>query len=414
MRRHVNKLRAHTSVLLFFLALLMADSSAFALLNNAQLISVTITNNTPIAPRTIFTQIWTMKNTGTATWKTNTSGCTLNMVGTDCLGALPVCTNSSSTFFLPMAVLNTNQSVAPNFEASFTMMFIAPEAAGSYTDYFQLNSKTNFGPIVTVQIVVQPGGNTNQYDRCRTISYANNYAGKIVTDGYYWTNGSDFGFYGPGSNLPPASHLAGGLGDDCAHFVSCCVGSEPSLHGGGLTITNRVPPTYGEPGAAHIVTNLIGTGFAVEVAYGTNLSDLGKLSPGDIIGWNWEGDTNIDDLDHVTLYLGNYLVASHAQCVLDVSGTTWFQGTEDWVWHLIHILDAPTVNIMPQGQNLVLSWTTNWTSVGYGLYSSPSVSPNATWSQVAANESNASTNGTIFYLTNAISSGPAFYRLMLP
>jgi cell wall-associated NlpC family hydrolase len=76
---------------------------------------------------------------------------------------------------------------------------------------------------------------------------------------------------------------------------------------------------------------------------------LSDLSPGDLIGWNWEGDTNIEDLDHVTLYLGNGVLASHAESALDVSATTFFQdGAPDWVWHLIHIFDSAVSLQSPQ------------------------------------------------------------------
>ena len=71
-------------------------------------------------------------------------------------------------------------------------MFIAPEASGSVTDIFQLNSTSSvfFGPQVAVQVNVIKSGSTNQYDRCRAVSYANNYAPYVVRDGYFWTNGS--------------------------------------------------------------------------------------------------------------------------------------------------------------------------------------------------------------------------------
>jgi hypothetical protein len=53
-----------------------------------------------------------------------------------------------------------------------------PETSGSYTDTFQLNSFSSlfFGPTVTVQVVVMKAGSTNQYDRGRAVSYANNYS----------------------------------------------------------------------------------------------------------------------------------------------------------------------------------------------------------------------------------------------
>src|SRR6202000_3239767 len=102
---------------------------------------------------------------------------------------------------------------------------------------------------------------TNQSDRARAVSYANNYSGYVNSDGYFWTNGSSYGTFTPLAVAP-----ASGLGDDWAHFVSCCLGSRPAQRGGVLKIPARVPPTYGEPGAAKLVnTVLIAPGYATEV-----------------------------------------------------------------------------------------------------------------------------------------------------
>ncbi len=367
----------------------------------AQLISVSITNGTPMMPRTVFTQTWTMQNTGTTTWTPGFTGYTMDIVGEDSLGAMPP---SAKTFASPTlsTPIGSGASVAPGAQATFTMSFIAPETAGSVTDSFQLNNASSvfFGPTNTIQIVVLQAGSTNQYDRARAVSYANNYAGFVNSDGYFWTNGSTYGTFTPLSPAPSS-----GLGDDCAHFVSCCIGSEPHVRGAGLNIPSRVPPTYGEPGAAKLVNNcLIGPGYAVEVF------SLTKLSPGDVIGWNWEGDTNIADLDHVTLYLGNGLLAAHSASCLDVSADTWYQSSEPgYVRHLIHILDAPTIAASWVGNNLVLSWGTNW--VGYALYSSTNLSAGATWIQVSNSPVRI---GKLNVMTNTVSPGAMFYRLVLP
>jgi hypothetical protein len=280
------------------------------------------------------------------------------------------------------------------------MTFIAPETPGLYTDTFQLNGTTNFGPQVTVQVMVQSAGSTNQYDRARVVSYANNYAGYVCNDGYFWTNSSGYAHFGAGAPVPTAY-----LGDDCAHFVSSCIGSQSALRGGGLPIPSRVPPTYGEPGAARLVQNvLIDGGYAVEV------SSLSQMSPGDVVGWNWEGDTNMADLDHVTLYLGNGLLASHAISALDVSANTFFQSSEpNFVRHLIHIYDNPTIAVTNAGGKMVLSWGTNWT--GYTLYSSTSLLPGATWNKVI---NKPVAKGKSLMVTNTMDGDALFYRLVLP
>ena len=354
-------------------------------------------------PRSIFTQTWTMKNIGTNTWSPGQSGYTLNIRGTDTLGAARVVPSSVSTAYHPSATINSGQSVPPGGQATFSMSFVAPEAPGLVSDSFQMNgaSSTYFGPTVSVQVVVIPAGSTNQYDRARAVSYANNYAGFVCTDGYFWTNGSGYGYFGAGATVPKSP-----IGDDCAHFVSCCIGTESATNrGGGLKIPSRVPPTYGEPGAARLVnTVLIGGGYATEVP------SLSMLSPGDLIGWNWEGDSNVQNLDHVVLYVGNGLVASHAASCLDVSATTWYKSSEpNWRSHFIHIFDAPTLKASRNGNKMVLSWGTNWTS--YSLYSATSVAPNAAWTRITATPVKA---GGLNWLTNSMTAGAMLYRLSMP
>jgi len=368
--------------------------------DNAQLVSASLAAGTSVWPRTTFVQTWTMTNTGTTTWTPGSSGYTMNLVGMDTLGAVPYSSNLSA-WCVPMASLQGGVSVPPRGVGVFSMMFIAPEAAGSYTDYFRLNNaaSTSFGPQVSVQVVVQPGGNTNQYDRSKAISYANNYDGYVVSDGYFWTDGSDYTFFG--TNFVPVPTAE--IGDDCAHFVSCCIGSEPNVRGGGMTIASRVPPTYGEPGAGNLIyTILVDGGYAVEV------SSLSQLSPGDIIGWNWEGNTGIAplDIDHVTLYVGNGLLASHAVSALDAYAPSW-DGSPT-VWHLIHIFDAPTINMSVSGNQLKTSWTTNWT--GYVLQATTSLSP-ANWTNVTTSPSMVGTN---YVVTNTMSQKAIYYRLTYP
>jgi hypothetical protein len=362
----------------------------------ASLVSQSVTNNTPIAARTVFTQTWTFQNTGTITWTPTPTGCTLDLTNEDCLGAISPCTNSSGTYHFPRANIVSGKNVTPGGQATFQMTFIAPEASGYYTDSFQLNGTNFFGPVVTAQIYVPPGGNTNQYDRARAVSYANNYAAYVCSDGTFWTNGGNYANFPIGVFTPAPVDT---LGDDCAHFVSCCIGST-NVPGGGLKIPMRTP-TYGEPGAARLVNNcLLAPGYAVEV------SSLSQMEPGDVIGWNWEGVTNVSTLDHVTLYLGNSLIASHAISALDV-GPKYFQ-TSQSVWHLIHILDVPTLNSVQLGNKFVMSWTTNWNK--YALYTA--TSPQGPWSKVTGSHIVGNKN----YVTNTIFStaNSWFFRLQMP
>jgi hypothetical protein len=402
-RNHKNSLRGRIGAILCCAAFLIGKMDAFARADGAQLISVSMAAGTRVMPRTVFRQTWTIQNTGTTTWSPGEDGYTLNLVGLDTLGAVPFsATNTVSTWTVPSATIGSAKSIAPGGQAAFTMSFIAPETAGSVTDTFQLCNASGvfFGPQVSVQVAVAQAGSTNQYDRSKVVSYVNNYANYVCSDGYFWTNGSDYGNFGARAAAP-----TGELGDDCAHFASCCIGSQPAQRGGGLYIPSRVPPTYGEPGAARLVnTVLIAPGYATEVF------SLASLSPGDLIGWNWEGDTNIEDLDHVCLYLGNGVVAAHSASCLDVPATSWYQDAEpDYKWHLIHIFDAPTMTAGRSGSKLVLSWGTNWS--GYALYSATSLSSNATWTKVSTSPV---VNGALNMVTNSMPQAAMFYRLVLP
>ena len=399
------KLRERLGAGLFCFLAMLFNNNGFAA-DSATLLSVSITNGTPVAPRSIFKQTWTFQNTGTTTWTAGPDGYTLDMVGLDSLGAIPLDTNvDAGTYHFPRAAINGGKSVGPGGTASYSMDFIAPEASGSYTDSFALNGTTFFAPTVTVQVAVEPGGNTNVFDRSRAVSFANNYAGYYCPDGYFWTNGGDWSTVSPDTftPVPTGPGVADGIGDDCAHFVSYCIGSGPYVRGGGLSIPSRATPTYGEPAASRIVNNcLLDVGYAVEV------SSLSQLEPGDVIGWNWEGDTNVADLDHVTFYEGNNLTASHAISAEDV-GPTYFQSTSStWVWHLIHILDYPTLWNYRFGSTNIFTWTTNWNK--YALYSASNLK--GPWSKV-------SNKVTVTGITNKVtvtmpSSGSAYYRLEMP
>jgi hypothetical protein len=312
--------------------------------DGASFVSATLPTNMVMAPGQTFTNTWTMQNTGTTTWSPGNSGYTLNIAGTDSLGAVPLSPRTSSGAYPPIAAINSGSSVTPGATATFSMSFIAPETAGTYSDTFQMAnvSGVTFGPTVTVQIVVTQAGPTGQFDRAKAVSYANNYARNFCSDGYYWTNGSSWASCTPGTfTLAPTSVV----GDDCAHFVSCCIGSESHQKGGGLYIYTR-DVTYGEPGAPHLIsTCLLAAGLATEV------TSLSSLAPGDVIGWNWSGDTNMSSVDHDTVYLGNGVIAAHSSCHLDISAPAYYKiSYPNLAWHLIHILNKadtipPTVAI---------------------------------------------------------------------
>lgn len=136
-------------------------------------------------------------------------------------------------------------------------------------------------------------------------NYAKKYWDEVCSDGYFWNSSSTY------IPLPLGTNIVGRTGYDCAHFVSCCIGSEPNEKGGGLDVPSRVPPTYGEPGAAKLGDWLINSGKGVEK------TSIDELEMGDVINYDWNGDGH---WDYIALYLGNGKVAAHTKCV-------W---NEDW------------------------------------------------------------------------------------
>lgn len=138
------------------------------------------------------------------------------------------------------------------------------------------------------------------YDAAAACAYARKYYNKVCSDGYFYLTSSRPESRGAGAALPSTPY-----GHDCAHFVSCCIGGEPHEMGGGLDVPKR--PTgysdYGEPGAANLISWLLGHGAQRKAA-------IDDLAPGDVIGYDRDGNGSID---HVALYLGDNRVAAHSQ-----------------------------------------------------------------------------------------------------
>jgi hypothetical protein len=144
------------------------------------------------------------------------------------------------------------------------------------------------------------------YDRNAAVAYANTNWNKVVSDGYFWINGSTPNFYGAGKPVPVnVSGEASGIGDDCAHYVSSCLGTPA----GKLTIPSRAG-TYGEPGAARLDELLVGNSlgnYGTTYKYGTLVSSVSQLTPGDVIGYDWDGSGggSMSGIDHTVIYIGN-------------------------------------------------------------------------------------------------------------
>src|SRR4051794_9419826 len=182
----------------------------------------------------------------------------------------------------------------------------------------QWRSTPNFAALAALTAAVVTGmaataSAITVYNRTAAVAYANQNWNKVVSDGYFWINGSTANYYGAGQPVPVnVSGEAGGIGDDCAHFVSSVIGSPA----GGLTIPSRAG-TYGEPGAARLDELLVGSslgGYGTTYQYGQQVSSVSQLTPGDVIGYDWSGNGggSLSGIDHVVIYVGNNNVNAHA------------------------------------------------------------------------------------------------------
>ena len=134
------------------------------------------------------------------------------------------------------------------------------------------------------------------YDRQAAIDYALKYWDSVCSDGYYFVESTGPTFLGAGESFPTDIE-----GFDCAHFVSCCIGSEPNEPAGGLIVPSRTL-AYGEPGAQRVVDWLLDQGA-------TLADDISALVPGDVVAY--DADHN-GWIEHVALYMGAGLVTAHS------------------------------------------------------------------------------------------------------
>jgi len=134
------------------------------------------------------------------------------------------------------------------------------------------------------------------YNRLGAFQYAQKYWNKVCSDGYFFADSETPSLLGAGNPVPTDEE-----GFDCAHFVSCCIGSEPNEPGGGLDVPSRTL-TYGEPGAQRLVNWLIGQGAS-------RVATISAMVPGDVVAY--DADHN-GWIEHVALYMGDGLVAAHS------------------------------------------------------------------------------------------------------
>lgn len=270
------------------------------------------------------------------------------------------------------------------------------------------------------------GGSSQVYSPESAVAYAEKYANYVASDGYFWEWG-DISAGNPaslvaGRSVPTGSGIDGGIGDDCAHFVSCCIGSEPNDVGGGLSVPHSTDTAaYGDPSAPGLTNWLLNSGTAVEV------SSISDLSPGDVIAYNWSGNSSLKAIDHVALYLGNGNIAAHSASRLNVAWDFYSSTESGLVAHFLHIVagnsNQPSVPASPVPldnatlavQPTVLDWANSSNATSYDIYvdgafkatvtssqwtCDESFAPNVaqTWQAVARNGTE-STTGPIWHFT---------------
>lgn len=120
--------------------------------------------------------------------------------------------------------------------------------------------------------------------------------------------------------LPDGSKIALDDIEDCAHFVSCCLGKEAHESGGGLAIPSDFNTTYGRLSADRLFNDMKSRNM-IDVV-GEKLGEtqaaakLSQLSGGDLIFY-W--DTGRNRYGHVGLYMGDAQkrIACHTYCRCD-------------------------------------------------------------------------------------------------
>gem|GEM_PF-1616015 len=168
---------------------------------------------------------------------------------------------------------------------------------------------------------------TGGYDGQAAYGYAQEYWDKVCSDGYFFEASYPPSDLGAGNPVPTECGL------DCAHFVSCCIGSEPHAPGGGLNIPSRTE-AYGEPGAKRLADWLIESGYAEEKA------TVGDLAMGDVIVYERDGGY------HAVLYLGGGKIAAHSVSYWQVNWDIYLS-TGFTVYARIHINGPPQTERNP-------------------------------------------------------------------
>lgn len=189
------------------------------------------------------------------------------------------------------------------------------------------------------------------YNRAKALAYARKYWARICSDGFIAQNPWPTGGYkklslatkfvhdavpdadgavlhSEHAALPDGTTIPFKLLDDCAHFVSCCIGNEPNEAGGGvdvpprekLGVPGKVP--YGIVGAPAFAEWL--SSVADVTSFEIPLDKKGMINfakPGDVIGCR--GGPGVKNYKHFMLYMGNKKIACHTYSRCDDQGVGW-------------------------------------------------------------------------------------------
>jgi hypothetical protein len=169
------------------------------------------------------------------------------------------------------------------------------------------------------------------YDRAKTLAYARKYWTKACSDGYIGVGVSPFYRQVPNGTIfvrtndneqarLPDGTLIDDL-DDCAHFLSCCLGQEPNEAGGGLPIRRDFPAAiYGVISARRLFSTLTDDGLIntvlVKASHDQAAQKLSDLAAGDLIFY-W--DPAKGAYAHSAIYLADAKkrITCHTRCRCD-------------------------------------------------------------------------------------------------
>lgn len=128
--------------------------------------------------------------------------------------------------------------------------------------------------------------------------------------------------------------------DDCAHFISCCIGQPPDGTGGGIKVpTNmwgdpKADNPYGISRVGTLIDFLQKNKLVKVIAEKTSDKiKINQLDPGDLIAY-FNPDRTDARYTHCALYLGDGKIAAHTVSRLDEG---WNLGEDrGFTWTLLH------------------------------------------------------------------------------